>query len=179
MEPRAQPLIPSGPRRVARPHPGARWKAIKVHQDAITRPPGLRLDLGGSGKGHVADLVARILTHTPRWAIDCGGDVRVGGVGPQEVLVTGPFQGEPERLQVERAAVATSAVHARAWQGGHHLLDPATGEPVWTGVVQATAVATRTLEAETLAKMAVLGGPDLADELATLWVREDGEVIRP
>ena len=168
--PAAAPRVPTGPTRPARPHPEAAWRAIRVEADAIVRPPGLRLDLGGSGKGHVADLVAAILVHTRRWAIDCGGDVRVGGVVEQEVHVALPSGGDPHRLTLIRGAVATSAIHARAWAGGHHLLDPATGEPAWTGVVQATATAERTLEAETLAKMAVLGGPAVADELATHWV---------
>jgi thiamine biosynthesis lipoprotein len=44
----------------------------------------------------------------------------------------------------------------------HHLLDPATGEPAWTGLVAATAVAASTLDAEILAKAAVLSGPAAA-----------------
>jgi thiamine biosynthesis lipoprotein len=43
---------------------------------------------------------------------------------------------------------------------GHHLIDPSTGEPAWTGVVQATAVAPTAVEAEALAKAALLSGPD-------------------
>ena len=41
----------------------------------------------------------------------------------------------------------------------HHLLDPATGEPAWTGLLAVTALAPTTLEAETLAKIALLSGP--------------------
>jgi FAD:protein FMN transferase len=201
MRPAAQPRVPSGPRRPARPHPVAAWRRIAVERGAIVRPPGMRLDLGGSGKGHVADLVAQTLGHTRRWAVDCGGDVRVGGVVEQEIEVAHPFGEAPEdprglspsyegdrpvnnwgtdpfifggqtpwRVGVTEGAVATSAVHARAWPGGHHLLDPATGEPVWTGVVQATATAPTTLEAETLAKMAVFGGPQAAQKIAIAWV---------
>jgi thiamine biosynthesis lipoprotein len=181
MRPVSEPRIPRGAKRAARPHPDAAWQQIRVGPDRISRPPGLRLDLGGTGKGHVADLVARILTRTRSWAIDCGGDVRVGGVVEQPILVAHPSGGDAARFSLSRAAVATSAVHARAWPGGHHLLDPATGEPVWTGVVQATAIATRTIEAETLAKMAVLSGPDVARDLLAaeggVIVLEDGEVV--
>jgi thiamine biosynthesis lipoprotein len=51
------------------------------------------------------------------------------------------------------------------WQrpgGGHshHLLDPATGEPAWTGLTAATALASTALEAEALAKAALLSGPE-------------------
>jgi FAD:protein FMN transferase len=184
MTPTTEVALPAGPTRRARPHPDAQWRRIGVEPDAIVRPPGVRLDLGGSGKGHVADLVAAILTHTRRWAVDCGGDVRVGGVVEQAVVVAHPGGGEAARLALTRGAVATSSIHARSWRDArgrraHHLLDPATGEPVWSGVVSATAVAHSTLEAETLAKMAVLGGPELAHELATLYVLPDGEVVRP
>ena len=47
----------------------------------------------------------------------------------------------------------------------HHLLDPATGEPVWTGLLSASALAPSTLHAETLAKTALLRGPDGAREV--------------
>jgi len=40
-----------------------------------------------------------------------------------------------------------------------HLLDPSTGAPAWTGLVQASALAPTALEAETLAKAAYLSGP--------------------
>jgi FAD:protein FMN transferase len=66
---------------------------------------------------------------------------------------------------VSRAAgVATSGLARRLWRGpdgrpAHHLLDPATGEPAWTGLISATALAPTTLEAEALAKAALLRGP--------------------
>ena len=60
-------------------------------------------------------------------------------------------------------AVATSSVARRAWRGAggtpaHHLLDPATGRPARTGLLAATALAPTALEAETLAKVALLTG---------------------
>lgn len=131
----------------------------------IDRPPGLRLDLGGSGKGHAADRVARLLSGADSWAIDCGGDLRVGGAGaPHEVLVAHPLGPQPAaRLRLSAGAVATSNVLARAWTVGdgnraHHLLDPLTGRPVWTGILSATALGTTTVEVEALAKLALLWG---------------------
>ena len=176
IEPRATPLLPAGAPRPAGPHPDAAWRSIRVEHDTIVRPPGIRLDLGGTGKGHVADLAADVLRHARRWAIDCGGDVRVGGTVEQEVVVAHPFGGDAARLTLTTGAIATSAIHARAWPGGHHLIDPATGAPAWTGVVAATAAAATTVEAETKAKMAVLGGPDAAAGLALLWVDARGRV---
>jgi FAD:protein FMN transferase len=62
----------------------------------------------------------------------------------------------------------------------HHLLDPSTGQPVWTGLLTATALAPTALEAETLAKTALLRGADDArrvlDRHGGLLVHEDGRV---
>ena len=55
----------------------------------------------------------------------------------------------------------------------HHLLDPGTGRPAFTGVVQATAVAPTALEAEVRAKAAVLSGPDGA----SAWLPHGGVIV--
>ena len=184
------PAAPSAPLRPARPHPAARWRALRVGEErgVVLRPPGLRLDLGGTGKGHAADLVAELLTGAKRWAIDAGGDVRVGGTaGPQVVEVAHPFDDARRagRFLVGSGAVATSSIRTRAWvrddgRPAHHLLDPSTGEPVWSGVAAATALAPTVLEAETLAKVAVLSGPDAGRRALRrrggLLVLDDGTV---
>jgi FAD:protein FMN transferase len=178
--------VPHGPRRPALPDPKATWRAIRIDEQAraIERPPGLRLDLGGSGKGHVADLVADGLAPFARWVVDCGGDIRVGGV--QEVEIAHPLRDEPAAQTVlEDGAVATSSVMARAWRTpdgrrAHHLLDPSTGQPVWTGLLTATALAPTALEAETLAKTALLRGAydarSVLERHGGLLVHEDGRV---
>jgi len=158
-------------RRPASPHPEARWRAVRVDDAAgtIARPPGLRLDSGGVGKGLAADLVGERLARHERFAVDAAGDVRLGGTRtaarPHEVQVAHPWANEPiGTLRIAAGAVATSGIGSRLWRtpgGGfaHHLLDPATGEPAWTGLVAATALAPTALEAETLAKAALLSGP--------------------
>jgi thiamine biosynthesis lipoprotein len=177
---------PAGPRLRAMPDPRQRWRAVRVDNQAgtIARPPGLRLDLGGSGKGHVADLIADRLRELGSWLVDCGGDVRIGG--RREVEIAHPLRRAPAaRLVIEDGAVATSSVVSRAWTtaGGrraHHLLDPRSGQPVWTGLLTATALAPTTLEAETLAKMALLRGADEARAVLAahggVLVHADGRV---
>jgi thiamine biosynthesis lipoprotein len=129
----------------------------------------MRLDTGGTGKGLAADALAQRLRGYSRFAIDCAGDIRVGGpdagARPYDIQVEHPITGRPVcALAVGDGAVATSGLGSRIWQlpgGGfaHHLLDPATGEPAWTGIVAATALAPNALEGETLAKFALLSGP--------------------
>jgi thiamine biosynthesis lipoprotein len=158
------------------------WAQVGVEGDAVRRPPGTRLDSGGLGKGLAADLMAAALSACGAWAIDCGGDLRIGGLeGLQRpVDIAGPDGGAPiHRLHVARGAVATSGVTRRAWAGGHHLIDPRTGRPADTGIVQVTALARTGLEAEVRAKTALLAGPgQLRDTLAGggLYVTTDGAV---
>ncbi|MDX6680132.1 MAG: FAD:protein transferase [Solirubrobacteraceae bacterium] len=166
----------AGPPRPARAHPARAWERIVVDDEAgtIARPPGLRIDSGGLGKGLAADLLAERLAGHPLFAVDCGGDVRIGGRAEiaRRVLVEDPAgAGAPlHELAIVDGAVATSGIGRRSWRDGrgaaaHHLLDPATGRPAWTGVVQATALAPTALEAEILAKAALLAGPARGREL--------------
>ena len=165
----------AGPPRPARAHPARAWERIVVDDAArtITRPPGLRIDSGGLGKGLAADLLADRLAGHPQFAVDCAGDVRIGGSAgvARRVLVDDPAGSTPlHELSIVDGAVATSGIARRSWRdargaAAHHLLDPATGRPAWTGVVQATALAPTALEAETLAKAALLAGPARGREL--------------
>ena len=112
---------------------------------------------------------------------DCGGDMRVHGA--HEVLVAHPFGAEPAAsIPLSGGAAATSGVDARLWgTSAHHLLDPATGEPAWTGVVSATALAPTGAEAEALAMAALLAGPDagraLLERRGGVLVLDDGAVV--
>ena len=155
----------------------------------IRRPPGLELDLGGSVKGWAADFVAARLARHGRCAVDCGGDLRVaaGSGAPWEVRVRHPLTGAiAHTLRVRAGGVATSGIDARLWERpegdfAHHLIDPATGSPAWTGLVAATALAPTALEAEALAKAALLSGPAAGRRLLQgrhggVLVHDDGAV---
>ena len=135
----------------------------------IVRPPGLMLDTGGTGKGLCADAVAFRLGAYSRFVVDCGGDIAIGGIGaelePYRVQVEHPLTGRSiGSILVARGGVATSGLNVRIWRDrrgrfAHHLLDPSTGAPAWTGLISATALGSTALEAETLSKLALLFGP--------------------
>lgn len=170
-------------RRPAGPSPARRWERIAVDRSArtIARPPGTLLDSGGICKGLAADMLARALGAHSTFAIEAAGDVRVGGADgvPRPVEVASPFDGTVlQTLSLRAAGVATSGITRRSWlkpdgTPAHHLLDPATGEPAFTGVVQATAIAPTALEAESRAKAAVLSGPEGAER----WLPDGGVVV--
>jgi thiamine biosynthesis lipoprotein len=178
------------PRAAAGARGDARWRAVRIDNAAgtITRPPGLRLDTGGSTKGLAADAAARVLSGARRLVVDCGGDLHLAGREPWEIAVEHPATGATATtLRVRSGGVATSGLGRRLWPGpdgrpAHHLLDPATGTPAWTGLQAVTAVAGSTLEAETLAKCALLRGPAGARRLLArrggVLVHDDGTVER-
>jgi thiamine biosynthesis lipoprotein len=195
--PLAAALAAAPRRQPARPRPGSRWRRFEVDDAAavIVRPPGLRFDSGGAGKGLAADLIASRLRGYSRFLVDCGGDIRIGGADallrPYEVFVEHPLTGQLAfALRLGGGAVATSGLGKRVWrrpEGGyaHHLIDPATGSPAWTGLIAATALADTAVEAETLAKAALLSGPadgrTVLAELGGLLVDDSGrfEAVGP
>ena len=154
--------------RPAAPAPGEAWRLVSVGDHRIVRPAGVRLDLGGSAKGHAADRAAAMLAPYGPCAADLGGDLRVRGTHAVQVLH--PLTGRAAAtLILDGDAVATSGIDRRLWwdAGGrpaHHLLDPATNRPAWTGVLTATAKAPTAARAEALAKAAVLAGPTRGGE---------------
>ena len=164
--------------------------SVDDHAGTVCRPHGVEIDTGGSGKGLCADAVAQRLRRYTRFVVDCGGDIAIGGIGaqlePYEVQVEHPLTGETIRsVRLGAGGIATSGLNVRVWrdgQGGyaHHLLDPATGRPAWTGLVGVTALASSALEAETLSKMALLSGPLGARRVLAshggVIVHDDGDV---
>ena len=167
---------PTGDPRPATPDPQRRWAQVSVDAEAVSRPPGVALDSGGLGKGLAADLVADRLRGLPSFAIECLGDVRAGGA-ERALRIASPWSDEIlAELPLTDGAAATSGVTRRGW----HLIDPSTGRPARTGIVQATALAPTALEAEVRAKAALLAGPAAArDHLphGGLLVLDDGEVV--
>ena len=179
-------------RRPARANPEAAWRRFAVDnaRGTVSRPPGTRFDSGGTGKGLAADLLAAKLRGYSRFIVDCGGDIRIGGadamVTPYEVFVEHPLTGERAFvLKLSSGAVATSGLNVRIWRDesgryAHHLLDPASGEPAWTGLIGATALGDSAVEAETFAKAALLSGPEggraVLAERGGLLVHDDGKV---
>ncbi len=167
----------------ARPSREARWCSLAVDEEAgqVMRPPGTKLDGGGIAKGLLADIVGEQIGEVPAFAVDCCGDIRFGGGAglARRVAVEGPFgEGPIHEFCLHEGAVATSGITHRTWlapgsRPAHQILNPATGLPAMSGIVQATAVASSALHAETFAKAALLSGP----EGAAPWLPFGGVLV--
>jgi len=188
--PLAEAVADAPPRRPARPCRLPEWTSIQLDEQRSTvrLPPGVRIDLGGSAKGLAVDLAADLLAAHATFAIDAGGDVRIGGTdaATRAVRISHPLRDEvAHSFAVTAGAIATSGLRTRVWRGdgglAHHLIDPARGTPAWTGVIQATALAPTALEAETLAKTALLCGPLAGRDVLTprggALILDDGTLL--
>jgi len=174
-------LVPH--RTPAGPSASKAWRAIELDRRAGTasRPPGIKLDPGGIAKGVFADELGTLLSAHDAFVVDCAGDIRLGGRAGtvRDVHVASPFdESILHTFELARGGVTTSGIGARSWLGpdgrpAHHLLDPATGRPAFTGVVQATALAPSAAEAEVRSKAAVLRGPKHARE----WLPHGGVIV--
>ncbi len=120
--------------------------------------PGCGIDLGGIAKGWMADRLCERLG--PNALANIGGDLRATGPGPRGDGWPVGLAGATVMLQ-ERGA-ATSSLRRRRWGGFHHLVDPRTGLPAQTGLQEVSVVAASGVDAEVIAKTALLAGPDIA-----------------
>jgi thiamine biosynthesis lipoprotein len=101
------------------------------------------------------------------------------------VQVASPFdESILHTFELSAGAAATSGIGRRSWldaqgQPAHHLLDPASGRPAFTGIVQVTAIAPTAVEAEVLTKTTLLRGPGASAGLSRhggVVVYDDGRV---
>lgn len=154
------------------------WQRIEMEQSGrlvALAEPGMRLDLGGIGKGFAADhAVAVLRDHGVRNAlIDLGGDLRVTGHPPGRSawlvsVLTGDARDPRLSLALTDAAVATSGDTEQFVEIGgkrySHIVDPRTGIGL-TDRAAATVVAPTAALADALASALCVAGPDRAADI--------------
>ncbi|WP_276355275.1 FAD:protein FMN transferase [Cohnella caldifontis] len=149
------------------PGPGS-WKLFGPLQ-AVRLDKETQIDLGGIVKGWTVDRLTGWMTSKGITAglINAGGDLRVWGDAdtPEwEIEIDDSRQpGETiSAVSLRNGAVATSSVLGRRWmtkQGPrHHLIDPRTGKPAETDVLQCTVAGRWAAECEIAAKTVCLLG---------------------
>jgi thiamine biosynthesis lipoprotein len=163
-----------------------RWKQVVVDTmgSTVRLPAGVRLDLGGIGKGWAADRAGTTLQPLGAGMVNAGGDIRAWGDQPgsppgQGWLVALDHPEQPDRdlawLRVRDGALATSSVTARRWAGGHHLINPHTARPADTDLLSVTALAPTVVQAEVAAKVALILGSEAG--LDWLMAQPDVEAL--
>jgi len=158
---------------------------IHVQAERIELAPGIRIDLGGIGKGYAAERAAEILATAGPCLVNAGGDVATrDGAWPVGVETAD----EPLTLELSGSSgLATSGRDRRRWRRDgrelHHLIDPRTGAPAETDLLRVTVVASDAIEAEVAAKSLFLAGAELAAAEAdaagipAVLVTDDGRTV--
>lgn len=178
------------------------WRMVDDGRHSVVdRRPGLRFDLDGVAKGWLADRALALLSGWPGACVDADGDIALSFT-PQlywEIEVADPRAPDAPALALLRLTpagawrdtlgVATSGTSVHRWRttgsvDAHHLIDPRTGRPAVTDVIQVTVVAPTAAEAEVLAKSAVILGsaaalPHLSGRpvLGAVLLLESGEIL--
>jgi thiamine biosynthesis lipoprotein len=154
------------------------WRLLELDgrlRTARLRKPGMRLDLGGIGKGYADDCAQQVLKeHGIRSAlVQAGGDIVVSDPPPGKAgwRIEVPNAREPGAPPVlfANSAISTSGDLEQSVEiGGRrysHIVDPRSGQPL-TDRIQVTIVALDGLTSDGLSTaVSVLGeekGPALA-----------------
>lgn len=142
------------------------WRLVEIDSQRGTvylPKQGMALDLGGIAKGYAADELVAIAQEAgiQQALFDLGGNIYAFGTKadgtPWRVGVKDPAQpgGSPAlALAVQDRSVVTSGMYERFFeQDGiryHHILNPATGYPVWNDIQSVTIVSKSSLLADAL-----------------------------
>jgi thiamine biosynthesis lipoprotein len=147
--------------------------------------PGMRIDLGGIGKGYAVDrgieiLKARGVAHA---MVNAGGDTRVMGdrLGkPWVIGIRHPDRKDEVvlRIPLVDAAFSTSGDYERYFDEGgvryHHIIDPKTGQSPHA-VRSVTVIASTATRTDGLTKSVFILGPK--DGIALIDRLEDADAI--
>ena len=177
--------------------PGVNYRHVvldpKEHTVRFTQP-GVRIDLGGIGKGHSVDrgialLQGRGIAHA---LVTAGGDSRIIGDRfgkPWVVGIRHPDRKDEviARIPLEDAAISTSGDYERYFDEDgvryHHIIDPGTGHSA-SKVRSATIIGPTATRTDGLSKTAFVLGPQKAleiynrlDDIDAILVTPDGRVL--
>ncbi len=175
------------------------WEKVRLEGDTVTLDdPQAELDLGSIAKGWIADrmkelLVSRGVKHA---ILSLGGNILCLGGRPDGAPYKVGVQ-IPERdssalaasVLVREESVVTSGVYERFFTEGdvlyHHLLDPATGLPLRSGLLSVSVVGPCSARCDVLSPfLFALGAEeglayiDSLEGYAALFITEDGALLR-
>ena len=153
--------------------PLVNYRALILDEGAGTaflRQKGMRVHLGGIGKGYAVDRAVALLRErgVKDFTIQAGGDLYAGGSHgdrPWNLGIADPRapNGPPfAMLELRDRTFSTSGDYERSFMKDgvryHHILDLSTGQPA-RGCRSVTLVTTRAVIADALAKGVLVRGP--------------------
>jgi thiamine biosynthesis lipoprotein len=161
----------------------------EAHHTVRFEHPGMRIDLGGIGKGYAVDhgidiLKAHGIEHA---VVTAGGDTRIIGdhMGrPWLVAIRHPDNPQKvvTRIPLSDAAMSTSGDYERYFDEDgvryHHIIDPHTGHSA-SKVRSATVIAPTATQTDGMSKTAFVLGPEKALEIINRMPDFDAVFVTP
>lgn len=172
--------------------PGVNWRNLQfdaaAHSVRFERP-GMRIDLGGIGKGYAVDRGIELLRQrgVARALVTAGGDSRIiGDRFGRPWLVAIRHPDDPEkvvtRIPLSDAAISTSGDYERYFEEGgvryHHIIDPHTGHSA-SKVRSATIIGPTATDTDGMSKTAFILGPEAALEIINGMPEFDAVFVAP
>jgi FAD:protein FMN transferase len=172
--------------------PAVNWRNMLLDESQHTvrfEHPGMRIDLGGIGKGYAVDrgveiLKARGIAHA---IVTAGGDSRIIGdrIGrPWLVAIRHPDNAKKvvTRIPLSDSAVSTSGDYERYFDENgvryHHIIDPRTGHSA-SKVRSATILAPTATQTDGMSKTAFVLGAEKALEIINRMPEYDAVFVLP
>lgn len=171
------------------------YRKIHINGHTVTlEDPAAVIDLGAAAKGYIADrmrdyLLAQGVEHA---ILDLGGNILTLGGRPDgqpfRIAIRMPERDSSQlaaTLAVTEESVVTSGVYQRSFEAEgrlwHHLLDPASGEPIDNGLRSVSVVGPCSLDCDLLSTacfaLGLEAGLEHIEALAgyeALFITEDG-----
>jgi thiamine biosynthesis lipoprotein len=172
--------------------PAVNWRNMLLDEEHHTvrfEHPGMRIDLGGIGKGYAVDRGIDILKARgiARALVTAGGDSRIIGdrIGrPWLVAIRHPDNPSKvvTRIPLSDSAVSTSGDYERYFDEDgvryHHIIDPRTGHSA-SKVRSATILAPTATQTDGMSKTAFVLGAEKALEIINRMPEYDAVFVLP
>jgi thiamine biosynthesis lipoprotein len=172
--------------------PAVNWRNMlldEAHHTVRFEHPGMRIDLGGIGKGYAVDRGIDVLKARgiDRALVTAGGDSRIIGdrMGrPWLVAIRHPDNPSKvvTRIPLADSAVSTSGDYERYFDEGgvryHHIIDPRTGHSA-SKVRSATILAPTATQTDGMSKTAFVLGAEKALEIINRMPEYDAVFVLP
>lgn len=140
------------------------WRDVVMDESQKTiflKRPGMKLDVGGVGKGYAADEMVRMLSArgVQSAMVDLGGNIFAMGShpggGPWKIGIQNPDAPRNAYFGIATVinkTVVTSGVYERFFMKDgkryHHIMDTRTGEPVENKLMSVTVITDKSFDAD-------------------------------
>ena len=172
--------------------PAVNWRNMKfdeANHSVFFEHKGMRIDLGGIGKGYAVDRGIEILQKRgiEHAVVTAGGDTRIiGDRMGRDWLVAIRHPDDPAkvvtRIPLSNAAVSTSGDYERYFDENgvryHHIIDPRTGHSA-SKVRSATVIGPTATQTDGMSKTAFVLGPEKALEIINRMPEYDAVFVGP